>query len=272
MSDIESRESMLEIEREYSENVYQKRKPRVLDSDEYYKKFATPLAEGGYNHRSPQVKPHFDYLLSKDGRFLDCACGAGRHSIWLALNGKQVWAFDLSENAIALAKQSAELSGVADSIKFEAKDATKLDYDDDFFDVLTGTDCIHHLIKYPDAIRELVRVLKVGGRAVYFEPLAWNPFIHILRTVNIWWTKREGEHMLTKQDVAFLKEQFGELEMTHHMVFSALTRLIASEGNPPTGIRKKICISLFKLDQFLLRLFPSLKHLSAGCYMQLIKT
>lgn len=272
MNDIDPMVTMLDKEREYSENVYKKRMPRVLDSDEYYKKFATPLEDGGYNHRSPQVKPHFDYLLSQNGRFLDCACGAGRHAIWLALNGKQVWAFDLSENAVELAKKSAELSGVADSIEFDAKDATKLDYKDNYFDVLTGTDCIHHLIKYPDAIRELARVLKVGGKAVYFEPLAWNPFIHILRTVNIWWTKREGEHMLTKQDVVFLKEQFGDLQMTHHMVFSALTRLIASEGNPPAGIRKTICIYLFKLDRLLLRLFPPLKHLSAGCLMQLTKT
>lgn len=103
-------------------------------------------------------------LESRATRILDCACGAGGLAIWLALNGKSVWAFDVSPNAITIAKESAQLSGVSERVSFQVMDARHLDYEDEFVHVITGTDCIHHLIEYRSAITSLTRVLRVGAR------------------------------------------------------------------------------------------------------------
>lgn len=260
-------------ERDASEKNYRDNwKPRRLDKDEFYEKFALPLRQGGNNHRYPGTKAQFDGLLQEEGaRFLDCACGAGKLAIWLALNGKKVWAFDFSQNAIRVAKRSAELSGVADRIKFHVIDARKLKYDDNFFDVLTGKDCLHHLIKYPRAINELARVLRPGGKAYFFEPLAQNPLINLARYINICFRGYVGEHMLTKADIRMLKETFGDIRLGHHVVFSVFTRLIASTHRPLTGIRKKICIALIELDEGVLKYCPFFKRFAACSYIELVK-
>lgn len=58
----------------------------------------------------------------KPGRALDLACGEGRNAIWLAEQGWQVKALDLSDVAIEKAKHQASVRKVADFINFEVTD------------------------------------------------------------------------------------------------------------------------------------------------------
>lgn len=266
-------EHTLEQERHVNEENYRENwRAQRLDEVEFYTQFARPLRQGGNNHRYPGMKALFDDLLGQsDGPFLDCACGAGEMAIWLALHGKQVWAFDLSKNAIEIAQRSAELSGVADSITFDVMDAKHLDYKDGFFGAITGKDCLHHLIKYPGAVEELARVLKPGGMACFYEPLAFNPLINLLRRINISLRGYIGEHMLTRHDIQRLKRIFGDAHLSHHTVLSVWTRFIANTHEPLSGLRRRICMALIDLDRSAQARLPSLGRFSACAYLQLAK-
>lgn len=273
MTPSQTQSSILERERLVNEENYRTNwRPEKLDATGFYTRFARPLREGGNNHRYPGMKALFDDLLQEhDGPFLDCACGAGEMAIWLALHGKRVWAFDLSKHAIRIAQRSAEMSGVASRITFDLMDARNLQYEDDFFAVITGKDCLHHLIKYPRTIHELVRVLRPGGKACFYEPLAFNPLIRLLRGMNICLRGYVGEHMLTRNDIRELKDAFGDVRLSHHVVFSAFTRFVASTHRPLSGVRRKICTALIALDCFALARFPWLTRYPACAYIQLVK-
>ena len=56
------------------------------------------------------------------GRALDLGCGEGGDAVWLAENGWQVTAVDISETAIGRAAAAADARGVRDRIEFERHD------------------------------------------------------------------------------------------------------------------------------------------------------
>lgn len=281
----ERRGSTIEKELALCEYTYQTFwKPKKYEKNELYRRFALPLEKGGNDHRYPPKKALFDCLLqSRADRILDVACGAGELAIWMALNGKRVWAFDFSPTAIEIARASARLSGVSDMINFQVMDAQFLHYEDQFCDIVTGLDCTHHLIKYPRAITEIRRVLRIGGKALFVEPLAWNPIINVLREVVITYHKRTryagvtnldslGEHMLTRKDVRFLAEQFGKCDLSQHVVLSVLTRFVASSYRPLGSLGKIFCRGMIKSDQLLQRWLPFVTNFASIAYIQLTRT
>ncbi len=70
-----------------------------------------------YQEQAPRTQPS-DFLTSLDalvprcGKALDVGGGAGRHAIWLAHRGLEVTLVDISDVAIACAKQAATIAGV----------------------------------------------------------------------------------------------------------------------------------------------------------------
>ncbi|RPJ07332.1 MAG: class I SAM-dependent methyltransferase [Spirochaetaceae bacterium] len=263
-------------ERDFFDSQYSVNwKARADNKDYLYDKYARLIENGGNNIRCYQVKRQFDALLKSEGkRILDCACGVGALGIWLALNGKDVCGFDFSETAIGIAVESAMLSGVADKIRFDVMDVRTLAYEDGSFDILTGNDCIHHLINQPAGLRELARVLKPGGKALFVEPLAWNPFINLLRFINTRWNKCYFEHFLTKKEIEFMKSVFGSLSLSEHVVLSSFSRLFA-RGHATkklNAFQKMVCILLKKLDDVLLRIMPGFSNLSSMAFIEIVKT
>jgi 2-polyprenyl-3-methyl-5-hydroxy-6-metoxy-1,4-benzoquinol methylase len=267
-------EAIFRHERAASEENYREHwRPRELDASAFYRKYAQPLNEGGNNHRYPAVKAQLDALLRMKGkRILDCACGAGELAIWLAGTGAEVWGFDFSEQAIKVAERSAAMSRVGGRVRFAVMDARALEYESDFFDAITGQDCLHHLIKYPAGIRELARVLKPGGRGLFVEPLAWNPAINVLRAANVRLRGRVGEHMLRRADVAALEAAFGELRVTHHSVISALSRLVADTHRPISAPASQVSLFLLRLDRIALARAPWLERFAACAHLELVKS
>lgn len=263
---------VLQEELDFFERNYADLRPTAVDAAAYYRRFATSLRDGGNNHRHAVTRALFDGLLHHPGRrVLDCACGVGQFAIWLALRGKEVRGFDISANAVAVARQSARLSGVESAVRFDVMDARDLGYGDGEFDLLTGQDCLHHLIKYPGAVRELARVLRPGGAGLFVEPLAWNPLVNLLRAGDIGLHGRVGEHILTRGDVRLLECEFGRLELSRHVVLSVFTRLLASTWRPLGGWRRWACITLNELDETLLTSFPASARFSAMAYVKLLK-
>ena len=75
---------------------------------------------------------------------------------------------------------TAENAGLADRIHASVMPAETLAYPDGMFDLVLGVSILHHtdvsLVE-----QEIQRVLKPGGRAIFIEPLAHNPFLRLFR-------------------------------------------------------------------------------------------
>lgn len=89
--------------------------------------FDSPLYEKLYANRDEQEAAQLVELLEDTlpleecSKILDLGCGRGRHAINLNQKGYQVTGIDLSEQAIATAKEKAEDLGL-ENIRFERRD------------------------------------------------------------------------------------------------------------------------------------------------------
>ncbi|MBC8092824.1 MAG: methyltransferase domain-containing protein, partial [Pseudonocardia sp.] len=72
---------------------------------------------------------------------------------------------DLSPGMVAAALRNAEHLGL--DVDGKVADAERIPYDDDTFDVVVGHAVLHHIPDVELALREVLRVLKPGGRFVF---------------------------------------------------------------------------------------------------------
>lgn len=99
---------------------------------------------------------------------LDLACGSGYGaSILSQVPQAVVYGGDI--NAATIAACKAEWPD-NERVHFETMDATKLRFDDNFFDVIVSLETIEHLTAYREMIAEFARVMKVGGIAIISTP------------------------------------------------------------------------------------------------------
>ena len=96
---------------------------------------------------------------------LDLGCGIGRHAFFLAENGFQVDAFDLSSEGIEKIAKIAKERNLP--IKTAIGDMLSLPYESDLFDCLIAFHAIYHTddTGIKKVISEIKRVLKPGGEA-----------------------------------------------------------------------------------------------------------
>jgi len=97
-------------------------------------------------------------------KVLDLGCGTGKHSIFLAQKGFDVYATDMSRTGIEIAKTKAGALGLT-NIHFKQHDMIRIPFTDRFFDAVICIWSIYH--GTPDRIQETAneirRVLKPGG-------------------------------------------------------------------------------------------------------------
>lgn len=109
---------------------------------------------GGRSAPSPSLVAEAAGLAP--GLALDAGCGRGADSLWLAARGWQVVAVDVSDTALAGARESAEAAGrdVADRIEWVRADLTAWAPGGRRFDLVTS-----HYVHVPGAAEDLFRRL-----------------------------------------------------------------------------------------------------------------
>jgi SAM-dependent methyltransferase len=134
-------------------------------------------------------------VYSKWGKFLHCArmlkmvdwqgdesvldVGTGRGLLMIAAAKKlktgkalgiDIWsAKDLSGNTMDRTWRNAEIEGVRQKVDVQNGDATAMKFPDNSFDIVLSNACIHNIPSRAgrdQACREIVRVLKPGGKAL----------------------------------------------------------------------------------------------------------
>lgn len=78
---------------------------------------------------------------------------------------KKGFVTDLSPGMVQVALRNAEQLGL--DVEGRVADAERIPYPDDSFDLVVGHAVLHHIPDVPSAFREVLRVLKPGGRFVF---------------------------------------------------------------------------------------------------------
>ncbi len=103
-----------------------------------------------------------------------CGRGVGTELILDLFGAARVDAFDLDPDMVRRAEKRLATRG--DRVRLWQGDATQIQSDDDSYDAVFDFAIIHHIPKWRDALSEIRRVLKPGGRFFCEEIL--REFIH----------------------------------------------------------------------------------------------
>jgi SAM-dependent methyltransferase len=193
-----------------------------------------------------------------DGKVaLDYGCGRGRNMFqMLERRARHVSAFDISEVRAAEAKDRVVARRAASRASVLVADGHRTPFADDSFDLVVGTAVLHHL-DLGVALREVRRVLKKGGLAVFSEPLAHNPLVRLFRAVTPFARTEdeqplEGEH-LDLCDSLFPGFRHYEKEFLT-IPLSLVNLVLPTRWHEPLGRR------LAPLDDWLLERMPFLRR------------
>jgi SAM-dependent methyltransferase len=181
---------------------------------------------------------------------LDYGCGHGMAAVVLARRGARVTAFDLSARYVAEASARARANGV--NIAFVQADGEHLPFADASFDRVWGNAVLHHL-DLDVAARELLRVLRPGGMAVFCEPWGENPLLEWARRRLPYPGKEHtpDERPLRRRDLRRLRRVFPVVEMRGFQLLSMAGRVL------PRG---RLLSLLRRGDDWLLPRLPALQR------------
>lgn len=140
------------------------------------------------NEKYPVVDPKMTSILERGftdkfissvshkegGRVLDICCGSGWLALELGRNGLHVDAYDVSQEAINLAKKTLESNPFKEgfgSVNYNCGDVSKIDLGVERYDAITGWAAFHHLPDPFDFMERAKIALKPNGIIATYDDL-----------------------------------------------------------------------------------------------------
>ncbi len=198
---------------------------------------------------------------------LDLGCGDGSNAIRLAQHGAQVYAVDLSAGMVATARQKAEQAGLAGQVYTQQMSAEYLGFADASFDYVFGHSVLHHT-DLAISRREIARILRPGGRAIFLEPLDHNPLLHTFRRLTPWRRTRD-EKPLRIGEVAFFAEPFTALQHREFYLLALVAFALVPLRIP--RLFQAAMAATSKLDTIVLSRWPALGKYAWVIVMELTR-
>lgn len=101
-------------------------------------------------------------LLHPDMRILEIGCGTGTTAIHHAPHVRQIYATDISEKMLDIARRKAQEAGV-DNITFAHGTLPDPAFVSESFDAVLGLNVIHLMTNWREVLIDVERILKPGG-------------------------------------------------------------------------------------------------------------
>jgi 2-polyprenyl-3-methyl-5-hydroxy-6-metoxy-1,4-benzoquinol methylase len=192
---------------------------------------------------------------------LDYGCGTGDWGVLMATEGARVTLLDLSPVAVEVAQRRARASGVEARVSTECRDASDLScFASGHFDLVFAGASLHHTLKYPGALEELVRVIRPGGTLVLAETFGNNRLLTILRRLRARLAREPQEQgegvVLSDHDLARLKRHFTTMESRPLNLLAMAKRFF--RGHYRRWPCRALIAALEGADRVLLRAIPRL--------------
>jgi len=105
-----------------------------------------------------------EYTAFSGKKVLDVGCGNGYVLSKFAKEGAETFGIDITPTAVDLSKRRFEYLGLTGS--FAVANAEELPFEDDTFDCVCSMGVLHHTPNTEQAIEEIYRVLRPGGRLI----------------------------------------------------------------------------------------------------------
>lgn len=200
-------------------------------------------------------------------RLLDLGCGMGEELVYFAKLGARVTGIDISEVGIGIARRRAEHNGVASSVEALVMRADRTEFPPESFDVVHGLGILHH-IGAAVGLREVHRLLRPAGIAVFYEPLGESPTLEAIKRLVMACLGPRGLPRVTEHEenlrFADVRAAGAPFAAVHLYPFHLLYR--ARRFAPP-GLRD----ALRKIDSRLLALVPRLRRYAGAVVIKLQK-
>lgn len=209
-------------------------------------------------------------------KLLDFGCGGGTNAGILATLGYEVTGFDISPKCVATAKQIVTAHGLSDRCHFSVQASERLEYPDNYFDVVVGIDILHH-VEIGSSVAECLRVLKPGGGVALFREFVEVPAFDRVRntalvrllfpngkTLDHWAYITEDERKLTDQDIALIRGLCPSTTEKRFTVLARLDRLLRRPGKGSASTMEKI-------DYWLCNRIPALNKFGGSVVLEFHK-
>ena len=168
---------------------------RLENEIEHGKKLLAGGAEDIWNWASPAGRVRAERranffvdvaAIKSTDQVLEIGCGTGifTEKVFQKTNSS-ITAIDISTELLEEAKKKLP------QVNFKVDYAMSLSFADKSFDVVFGSSVLHHL-DFEKSLKEILRVLKSGGRMIFAEPNMINPQI------------------LVQKNIPFIKEKLGD--------------------------------------------------------------
>jgi len=198
-------------------------------------------------------------------RVLDLGCGDGECTTLVASHGGKVAALDISTDLLSMAKARTVMDGYSGTVAPLCGSVHSIPLESASVDVVFGMAVLHH-VDLELAAREVHRVLKPGGRAIFAEPIRNSKTIAAVRGLIPYRQPDISpfERPLRFDEIVSFSSRFSSYEHREfEMPFVQLMR-VCHVG--PALLRR-----VYQLDVQLLRRFPHLRHFASGIVFQVRK-